>query len=103
MCGCASLLRDSETGKAVGLAAATLANNAIQLAFTIVFVRLLGASGYGSLAALISAFLILLIGGQSVQAAAARELALGRLGSNAQTSGDAARVDAGGWSGCWSR
>jgi O-antigen/teichoic acid export membrane protein len=81
-----NLLRDSETGKAVGLAAATLANNAIQLAFTIVFVRLLGTSGYGSLAALISTFLILLIGGQSIQAAAARELTLGRLGSNAQTS-----------------
>jgi O-antigen/teichoic acid export membrane protein len=70
----------SESGKAAGLAAATLANNAIQLVFTVVFTRLLGATGYGTLAALISAFLILLVAGQSMQAAAAREAALDRLG-----------------------
>ena len=74
-----ALLR-SESGKAAGLAGATLANNAIQLLFTVVFTRLLGATGYGTLAALISAFLILLVAGQSVQAAAAREAALDRLG-----------------------
>src|SRR4051794_3326360 len=73
-------LRRSESGKAAGLAAATLANNAIQLIFTVVFTRLLGATGYGTLAALISAFLILLVAGQSVQVAAAREAALDRLG-----------------------
>jgi O-antigen/teichoic acid export membrane protein len=73
-------LRRSESGKAAGLAAATLVNNAIQLVFTVVFTRLLGASGYGTLAALISAFLILLVAGQSVQVAAAREAALERLG-----------------------
>lgn len=81
-----NLARDSETGKAIGLAGATLANNAMQLVFTVVFVRLLGNSGYGSLAALVSAFLILLVGGQSIQAAAARELTLGRLGSHAQAA-----------------
>ncbi len=70
----------SESGKAAGLAAATLGNNAIQLLFTVVFTRLLGQSGYGTLAALISAFLILLVAGQSVQLAAAREAALDRLG-----------------------
>src|ERR671930_1492834 len=73
-------LRRSESGKAAGLAAATLINNAIQLVFTVVFTRLLGARGYGTLAALISAFLILLVAGQSVQVAAAREAALDRLG-----------------------
>jgi O-antigen/teichoic acid export membrane protein len=73
-------LRRSESGKAAGLAAATLINNAIQLLFTVVFTRLLGATGYGTLAALISAFLILLVAGQSVQVAAAREAALDRLG-----------------------
>src|SRR3954452_3280213 len=73
-------LRRSESGKAAGLAAATLGNNAIQLLFTVVFTRLLGATGYGTLAALISAFLILLVAGQSVQVAAAREAALDRLG-----------------------
>jgi O-antigen/teichoic acid export membrane protein len=70
----------SESGKAAGLAAAALANNAIQVVFTVVFTRLLGQSGYGTLAALISAFLILLVVGQSVQLAAAREAALDRLG-----------------------
>jgi glycosyltransferase involved in cell wall biosynthesis/O-antigen/teichoic acid export membrane protein len=73
-------LARSDSGKAAGLAAATLANNAIQLVFTVVFTRLLGQSGYGTLAALISAFLILLVAGQSVQVAAAREAALDRLG-----------------------
>jgi glycosyltransferase involved in cell wall biosynthesis/O-antigen/teichoic acid export membrane protein len=73
-------LARSDSGKAAGLAAATLANNAIQLVFTVVFTRLLGQSGYGTLAALISAFLILLVAGQSVQLAAAREAALDRLG-----------------------
>jgi O-antigen/teichoic acid export membrane protein len=74
------LFARSESGKAAGLAAATLANNAIQLVFTVVFTRLLGATGYGTLAALVSAFLILMVAGQSVQMAAAREAALDRLG-----------------------
>jgi glycosyltransferase involved in cell wall biosynthesis/O-antigen/teichoic acid export membrane protein len=76
-------LARSESGKAAGLAAATLANNAIQLVFTVVFTRLLGKAGYGSLAALISAFLILLVAGQAAQVAAAREVALDRLGDRA--------------------
>jgi O-antigen/teichoic acid export membrane protein len=70
----------SGTGQAAGLAGATLANNALQLVFTILVTRMLGSTDYGALAALISAFLILLVGGQAVQAAAAREVALGRLG-----------------------
>ena len=74
------LLARSESGKAAGLAAATLANNAIQLVFTVVFTRLLGATDYGTLAALVSAFLILMVAGQSMQMAAAREAALDRLG-----------------------
>jgi O-antigen/teichoic acid export membrane protein len=78
--GFRAALRRSESGKAAGLAAATLGNNAIQLVFTIVFTRLLGATDYGTLAALISAFLILLVVGQAVQMAAAREAALDSLG-----------------------
>jgi glycosyltransferase involved in cell wall biosynthesis/O-antigen/teichoic acid export membrane protein len=73
----------SQTGAAAGLAGATLANNAIQLLFTIAITRLLGADGYGALAAIIGVFLILLVGGQSLQAAAARETALGALGDRA--------------------
>ncbi|HMS72259.1 MAG TPA: hypothetical protein PKB03_04430, partial [Baekduia sp.] len=56
-------------------------NNAIQLLFVIVFSRLLGADGYGALAAIISAFLILMVAGQSVQVAVARDTTLGKLGS----------------------
>lgn len=70
----------SDTGKAAGLAGASLANNAIQLVFTVVITRMLGADGYGALAALVSTFLLLQVSGQSVQAAAARETALARLG-----------------------
>lgn len=73
-------LRASDTGKAGALAGASLANNAIQLVFTIAVTRMLGKADYGALAALVSAFLILLVGGQSLQAAAAREVALDRLG-----------------------
>jgi O-antigen/teichoic acid export membrane protein len=73
-------LAESDSGKAAGMAAATLANNAIQLVFTVVFTRLLGATGYGTLAALVSAFLILMVVGQAVQSAAVREAALDRLG-----------------------
>jgi glycosyltransferase involved in cell wall biosynthesis/O-antigen/teichoic acid export membrane protein len=75
-------LRRSETGAAAGLAAATLLNNAIQLVFVVLFTRLLGADGYGALAAIISGFLILMVGGQSIQVAAAREATLGHLGAN---------------------
>jgi glycosyltransferase involved in cell wall biosynthesis/O-antigen/teichoic acid export membrane protein len=75
-------LRRSETGAAAGLAGATLLNNLIQLIFVVVFTRLLGADGYGALAAIISGFLILMVGGQSIQVAAAREATLGHLGSD---------------------
>lgn len=77
-------LRGSQTGAAAGLAVATLTNNAIQLLFTIIFAKLLGADGYGALAAVISVFLIMMVVGQSVQVAAAREATLGALGDSAQ-------------------
>lgn len=77
----------SETAKAAGLAAATLGANAIQLVFTIVFTRLLGVTDYGSLAVLVSAFLILLVAGSAVQVAAARETALGNLGDGPRLAG----------------
>jgi O-antigen/teichoic acid export membrane protein len=71
-------LRGSDTAKAAGLAAAMIANNVIALASTVVFARLL--SDYGSLAALISYFLILSVAGQAMQVATAREGVLGHLG-----------------------
>lgn len=73
----------SDTGKAAGLAGASLANNAIALVFTVAITRMLGSDDYGALAALVSAFLILYVVGQSIQAAAARETALASLGDAA--------------------
>ena len=71
-------LRGSDTGKAAGLAVAMILNNIIALASTVVFARLL--SDYGSLAALVSYFLILSVAGQALQVATAREGVLGHLG-----------------------
>ena len=59
------------------MAAATLASNAIALLFTVLFARILGANDYGSLAALVSTFLILAVPGSAMQVAVARETALG--------------------------
>jgi O-antigen/teichoic acid export membrane protein len=74
-------LRNSEMAKAAGLAGAMIANNVIALGSTVVFARLLG--DYGSLAALISYFLILSVVGQALQVATAREGVLGHLGVGA--------------------
>jgi O-antigen/teichoic acid export membrane protein len=76
-------MRGSETAKAAGLAGAMIVNNVIALGSTVVFTRLLKdnqGGGYGSLAALISYFLILSVVGQAMQVATAREAVLGHLG-----------------------
>ncbi len=67
-------LAASDTGRAAGMAAAVIAANVIALVITVVFARLLGASGYGSLAALMSAFIILMVPGSALQIAVAREV-----------------------------
>jgi glycosyltransferase involved in cell wall biosynthesis/O-antigen/teichoic acid export membrane protein len=64
----------TDTGRAAGLALSVIASNVIALAFTIVFARLLGATDYGSLAALLSAFIILMVPGSAIQIAVAREV-----------------------------
>ena len=79
-------LRGSETAKAGGLAAAMIVNNVIALGSTVLFSRLLKdnqGGGYGSLAALVSYFLILSVVGQAIQVATAREGVLGNLGVGA--------------------
>ena len=73
--------KGSDTAKAAGLAIAMIANNLIALGSTVVFARLL--SDYGSLAALISYFLILSVVGQAMQVGTAREGVLGHLGVGA--------------------
>ena len=67
-------LAQSDTGRAAGLASAVIATNVIALLFTVVFARLLGADDYGSLAALLSAFIILMVPGSALQIAVAREI-----------------------------
>ena len=74
--------RSSETAKASWLAVAMMANNVIALGSTVVFARLLG-DNYGSLAALVSYFLILAVAGYAMQVATAREAVLGHLGVGA--------------------
>jgi O-antigen/teichoic acid export membrane protein len=67
-------LARSDTGRAAGLGVAVIVANLLALVFTVVFARILGASGYGSLAALLSAFIIMMVPGSALQIAAAREV-----------------------------
>ncbi|HVE69061.1 MAG TPA: glycosyltransferase [Solirubrobacteraceae bacterium] len=93
------MLAQSETAKALGLAAAVMAANVVSLLFTVVFARVLGTEGYGSLAALVSTFLILSVPGLALQVAAARETALGRLGAGGRLAATHRRwmLELGGW------
>lgn len=74
----AALRSDESTGtkSAVGLSAAALGGNVLGLAFTVVLARALGPDGYGSLAALVSAFLIVSIAGSALQITVAREVSI---------------------------
>src|SRR3954447_11620152 len=67
----------SDTGRAAGLAGAVIAANFVALIYTIVFARVLHNSGYGSLAALVSTFLILSVPGSALQLTVAREVSRG--------------------------
>src|SRR5919199_5731530 len=67
-------LTGSDTGRAAGMAGAVMAGNVVALGFTVVFARVLGQSGYGSLAALLSTFIILTVPGTALQTTVAREV-----------------------------
>jgi glycosyltransferase involved in cell wall biosynthesis/O-antigen/teichoic acid export membrane protein len=67
-------LASSDTGRAAGLAGAVMAGNVVALVFTIAFARILGTSGYGTLAALVSTFLILQVPGSALQITVARDV-----------------------------
>jgi O-antigen/teichoic acid export membrane protein len=60
---------------AVGLGAAALFANVVGLVFTVVLARLLTPAEYGSLAALVAAFLVVAIAGSALQITVAREVA----------------------------
>jgi O-antigen/teichoic acid export membrane protein len=67
-------LAAGDTGRAFGMAVAVMAGNVIALAYTVAFARLLGGDGYGTLAALVAAFLVLAVPGQALQATVARDV-----------------------------
>jgi glycosyltransferase involved in cell wall biosynthesis/O-antigen/teichoic acid export membrane protein len=75
-----AVLAGSDGARSAALAAVTLANHAIGVVFAVTFARLLGATDYGSLAALLSAFIILAIPGSALQVATAREATVSALG-----------------------
>jgi O-antigen/teichoic acid export membrane protein len=83
--------QDAETTRAIGLAAAAMAANLVAVVFTVIFTRLLGTVGYGSLAALLNLTVILFVPGSALQVAAAREGTLGRLGRGGELAGTLAR------------
>lgn len=80
-------IRGSDTAQAGVLAVATMAQQLLAVVFTVVFTRLLGTDGYGSLAALLNLTVILLVPGSALQVAAAREGTLGRLGRGGELAG----------------
>jgi O-antigen/teichoic acid export membrane protein len=63
-----------DTIRAAGLGLAAVADALLATIFTIVLARVLGPDEYGSLAALISAFLILAVGGTGLQTTVVREI-----------------------------
>jgi O-antigen/teichoic acid export membrane protein len=89
--GLRARLGASSTAAAAGLAAATMAANLVAVAFTVTFTRLLGASDYGSLAALLNLSVILFVPGSALQVAVARAGTLGRLGTAGDLSATLAR------------
>jgi O-antigen/teichoic acid export membrane protein len=65
-------LRRGDTGRAAQLGVAMIITNLLALGFTIVFARILGDSGYGDLAVLLSSFILMMVPGSALQVAAAR-------------------------------
>jgi O-antigen/teichoic acid export membrane protein len=56
------------------MATAVMAGNVLALLFTVVFARKLGQTGYGSLSALVSTYIILMVPGAALQTTVAREV-----------------------------
>src|SRR4051812_49966131 len=67
-------LSRSETSRAAELGIAAMGANVVALGFTLVFTHVLGQADYGSLAALVSTFLILNVPGYALQTTVAREI-----------------------------
>jgi O-antigen/teichoic acid export membrane protein len=84
-------LSGSDTGRAAGMAGAVLAGNVVALGFTVVFARVLGQAGYGSLAALVSTFIILMVPGSALQTTVAREVSAAIAAGDASAGGGVRR------------
>ena len=72
--------RESHTVRAAGVASAQMAANILALVTTVALARALGTADYGELARMFSVFTILMVPATALQAAAARDMTLGRLG-----------------------
>jgi O-antigen/teichoic acid export membrane protein len=83
-------LSGSDTGRAAELGIAAMVANVVGLVFTLVFTRLLGQSGYGSLGALVSTYLILTVAGYALQTTVAREVS-GAIAAGDPNAGRAVR------------
>ncbi len=79
-------VRGSHTARAAGVASAQLIANILALLTTVALARALGTANYGELARMISVFTILSVPATALQAAAARDMTLGRLGSARHTA-----------------
>jgi O-antigen/teichoic acid export membrane protein len=88
--GLSAAITRPDTGRAAALGVASITQNLLGLVFTIVFARLLGASGYGSLAVLVSAYIILMVPGSALQIAVAREVG-GDVGAGNEHAGAGVR------------
>lgn len=75
----------ADTMRAAGLGLAAALDALLALVFTIAMARLLGPDGYGSLAALVSAFLILAVAGTGLQTTVAREIGWQRASGRSPT------------------
>src|SRR4051794_13971393 len=83
-------LTGSDTGRAAELGIAAMIGNVVSLVFTLVFTRVLGQSGYGSLGALVSTFLLLTVAGYALQTTVAREVS-GALAAGDPNAGQGVR------------
>ncbi len=73
-------VRASHTARAAGVASAQMIANVLALITTVALARALGTADYGELARMVSVFTILMVPATALQAAAARDMTLGRLG-----------------------
>ena len=73
-------MRNSHTARAAGVASAQMIANVLALITTVALARALGTANYGELARMVSVFTILMVPATALQAAAARDMTLGRLG-----------------------